>query len=172
VSSSTSSIEVADPAGVVVGVVGKPHGLDGSFHVLQPRPGALALGAALTVSGRTAEVTRLAGTDDRPIVRLDLAGDREAAAALRGADLVMARDAVGPLEEDEFWAEELEGCAVVDGDRPVGVVRRLLGLPSCDVLEVEREGGGDLLVPLVRDAVRAIDVEARTIDVDLAFLGE
>jgi 16S rRNA processing protein RimM len=40
-------------------------------------------------------------------------------------------------------------------------------------LEVERTGGaGDLLVPLVGDAVRAVDVEARSIDVDLAFLGE
>ena len=40
------------------------------------------------------------------------------------------------------------------------------------MLEVEREGGGELLVPLVRDAVRSVDVAARRIDVDLAFLGE
>jgi ribosomal 30S subunit maturation factor RimM len=39
------------------------------------------------------------------------------------------------------------------------------------VLEVEREGE-DLLVPLVADAVRSVDVEERRIDVDLAFLGE
>ena len=30
----------------------------------------------------------------------------------------------------------------------------------------------ELLVPLVRDAVRSVDVAARRIDVDLAFLGE
>ena len=29
-----------------------------------------------------------------------------------------------------------------------------------------------LLVPMVRDAVRSVDVEARRVDVDLAFLGE
>ena len=29
-----------------------------------------------------------------------------------------------------------------------------------------------LLVPLVRDAVRDVDLDARVIDVDLAFLGE
>jgi 16S rRNA processing protein RimM len=54
----------------------------------------------------------------------------------------------------------------------VGVVRRMLTLPSVDVLEVERDGAGDLLVPLVRDAVRAVDVAGRRIDVDLAFLGD
>ena len=31
---------------------------------------------------------------------------------------------------------------------------------------------GELLVPMVRDAVREIDVAARRIDVDLDFLGE
>jgi 16S rRNA processing protein RimM len=61
---------------------------------------------------------------------------------------------------------------VLDGDRPVGVVRELRPLPSCDVLEVAREGAEDLLVPLIRDAVRSVDVEAREIDVDLVFLGE
>ncbi len=75
-----------------------------------------------------------------------------------------------PLGEDEWWAEDLEGCTVHDGGRRVGTVRRLLALPSCEVLEVEREDG-ELLVPLVSDAVRAVDVAGRTIDVDLRFLG-
>ena len=59
-----------------------------------------------------------------------------------------------------------------DGAVAVGEVRRLLALPSCEVLEVARPGSADLLVPLVRDAIRMIDVEERRIDVDLAFLGE
>ena len=49
----------------------------------------------------------------------------------------------------------------------------MLSLPSCEVLEVTREGdGGELLVPLVGDAVREVDLEGRSIDVDLRFLGE
>jgi hypothetical protein len=48
----------------------------------------------------------------------------------------------------------------------------LRALPSCEVLEVARARAGDLLVPLIRDAVRAVDIDARVIDVDLAFLGE
>ncbi len=60
----------------------------------------------------------------------------------------------------------------MDGDLEVGVVRALVGLPSCEVLEVERPGAADLLVPMVRDAIRGVDVSARVIDVSLAFLGE
>jgi len=48
----------------------------------------------------------------------------------------------------------------------------MAALPSCEVLEVDRPDGSELLVPLVRDAIRSIDVAARRIDVDLRFLGE
>jgi 16S rRNA processing protein RimM len=48
----------------------------------------------------------------------------------------------------------------------------MLPLPSCEALEVERDEGGGLLVPMVRDAIRSVDMAARRIDVDLSFLGE
>jgi ribosomal 30S subunit maturation factor RimM len=38
------------------------------------------------------------------------------------------------------------------------------------VLEVEREGRETLLVPLVGDAVRSIDVEVGRVEVDCRFL--
>jgi 16S rRNA processing protein RimM len=133
----------------------------------------LALGGRVEVAGRARRIARRAGTDARPIVRLEDVTGRDAAEALRGRPLLVAREALPALSEDEYWAHELEGCAVVDGDVAVGVVRRMLTLPSVDVLEVERAGGaGELLVPLVRDAVRAVDVAGRRIDVDLAFLGD
>lgn len=77
------------------------------------------------------------------------------------------------LEEDEWWVEDLEGCTVLDGEITVGTVRRVLALPSCDVLEVARASDGtDLLVPLIGDAVRSVDIERAEIEVDLRFLGE
>ncbi len=156
----------------MVGVVGRPHGLDGSFHVSRPRPELLERGAEVIVAGAPRIVERRAGTPQRPIIRLSAASTREAAEALRGAELRVDRSALPPLGEDEFWVEQLEGCTVVDGGRTIGVVRRLLAYPSCELLEVAREGAPDLLVPLVRDAVRRVDPDARVIEVDLAFLGE
>jgi 16S rRNA processing protein RimM len=147
--------------------VGRPHGLDGSFHVTRPVPDLLAVGGAVLVSGATHRIERVAGTADRPIVRLDGCSSREAAETLRGADLLVPATDAPPLEEDEFWAHELEGCVVVDGSRRVGVVSRLVALPSCEALEVD-----GVLIPLVRDAIRSIDVKARRIDVDMGFLGE
>ena len=84
----------------------------------------------------------------------------------------MARSEAPELGPDEWWAEDLEGCAVRDASGGVGTVRRLLALPSCEVLEVRAPTAArDLLVPLVSDAVRAVDVEQRTIEIDLAVPG-
>jgi len=154
------------------GRVGRPHGLDGSFHVKRPDARLLAGADELWVNGRRERVERRAGTDERPILRLAGHAGRDAAAALHGAALEIPLDRAPALEPDEYWAHDLVGCAVWDGGRRVGEVRRMLPLPSCEALEVARDGGGELLVPMVRDAIRAIDVSARRIDVDLSFLGE
>jgi 16S rRNA processing protein RimM len=154
------------------GRVGRAHGLDGSFIVTRPRPPLLVMGATLRVAERDHEIVRRAGTDPKPIVRLEGIDSREAAEEVRGAELLAARAAAPELEDGEYWPEDLEGCTVTDGDLAVGVVRQLIGYPSVDVLEVERPGAPDLLVPMVRDAIRSIDVAARRIDVSLPFLGE
>jgi 16S rRNA processing protein RimM len=142
-------------------VVGRPHGLDGSFHV--SRAGALAEGLTVIVRGEPRVIARFAGTPERPIVRLEGSSSREDAEALKRADLLVP----DVLEEGEYWASDLVGCAVVDGARDVGVVARMVALPSCEALEV-----GEVLIPMVRDAIRSIDLEARRIDVDMEFVGE
>jgi 16S rRNA processing protein RimM len=157
---------------IEAGRVGRPHGLDGSFHVTRPDARLLAGCEEVWVDGRRARIDRRAGTAERPILRLAGHAGREAAEALRGAPLAIPVDRAPALEQDEYWAHELAGCSVWDGERRVGEVRRMVPLPSCEALEVARAGGGDLLVPMVRDAIRSVDVTARRIDVDLAFLGE
>ena len=154
------------------GRVGRPHGLDGSFHVTRPSGQLLQNAQTVMVDDRELEITRRAGTPQRLILRLEAHESREDAEALRGKDLLVARVEAPELGPDEWWAEDLVGCAVHDGDRQVGTVRQLVELPSCEMLEVERAGGGELLVPLVNDAVREVDLERRSIDVDLRFLGE
>ena len=132
------------------------------------KPLAEALSAdAFRVGDRTTEVVRRSGTAAKPILRLDAFSSRTEIEAVRGEPLWVEREALPPLEEDEFWADDLVGLRVVDGDREIGVVERVRELPSCEVLEV-----GELLIPLIDDAVRAVDLEAGVVDVDMEFLGE
>jgi 16S rRNA processing protein RimM len=117
------------------------------------------------LAGERVPLTRRAGTPEKPILRIEGCGDREGAEALRGSELRVPVEDAPALEQGEFWASDLEGCRVTDGDVEVGVVARMIALPSCEALEV-----GDRLIPLVRDAVSSVDIEGRRIDVDLGFV--
>jgi 16S rRNA processing protein RimM len=146
--------------------------------VTAPRPRLLTVGTSVTVAGRSAEIVRRAGTDRRPIVRLEGVDDREGADALRGMTLNVEEIEAPALGEGEWWAHELEGCTVVDGGRLIGTVQRMIELPSCEALEVRRETTGSqppgalLIVPMVKDAIRRMAVADRRIEVDMSFLGE
>ncbi len=146
---------------VPVGRVGRAHGRDGSFHVEAPGH-ALTEGTELTVAGQAAVVERRAGTDDRPLIKLSAVHGREAAAALRG-EALLAAQADAPLAEGEWLAEDLVGC-LIEG---LGEVRRVVSAPSCDVLEVGDDG---VLIPFIAEAIRSIDPQARSIELDRRFL--
>jgi 16S rRNA processing protein RimM len=149
------------------GRVGRPHGLDGSFHVTRPRAVLLVPGRTVRVGEDDREIVRRAGTAERPILRLEGVDDRPGIEALRGAELLVARGDAPKLPPGEYWAEDLEGCLVVTPEgRELGRVAQMRALPSCEVLEV-----GDLLVPMVADAVLDVSLQERRIVVDARFLG-
>lgn len=143
------------------GRVGRPHGLDGSFHV-EDAEHPLREGTEVVVGDQRAAIERRAGTDARPLIRVTGVGDRGAAQGLRGETILVpgGREELAP---DQWYDDDLIGCRI----ERLGEVRAVLHGPSCDVLEVGEEG---FLVPLVRDAVLEVDVSARRIEVDHAFL--
>lgn len=152
--------------------MGRPHGKEGAFTVAEPteRLELLDPGRRVVVGGRDMKVAWRKGTAERPLVKLEETDGRTAAEAMRGDAIEVPRAEVGALAEGEFLVDDLVGCAVVDGARAVGTVRDVLLLPAADVLEVAPDGGDALLVPLVADAVRSVDVDGRRIDVDMTFV--
>jgi len=147
---------------VSAGRVGRAHGRDGSFYVSHADH-ALPVGTHLRIGSSDHEVVRRAGTDDRPIIRLTGIEDREAVVALQG-EVLLIDAAESPLEDDEYLVSDLVGCEVPG----VGYVERVLDAPSCALLEVGQDG---VLIPLVSDAVKRVDLERKVIEVDREFLG-
>ena len=143
---------------VTAGWVGKAHGLDGSFYV-EGASEPLAEGTRVVLAERTYEVARRAGTDARPLIRLTRLDDPR---PLRDQPLLVETS----LEEGEWLAADLVGCAVPDHGRVV----RILDGPSCSVLELE-DGS---LVPFVSDAIRSVSLspdQGGEIRIDEHFLG-
>ncbi len=156
---------------IQIGVVGKPHGVRGGFHLdgCIDAP-ALVPGLALQIGKQGFELASRGGTDKRPIVALRGIDDRDAIAEFRGEPVTAARGDLTPLADGEWYADDLVGLPVEDRrGRALGLVQRLTNLPSVDVLEVGSGEDAALQVPMVRDAIVSIDAE-RGVVVDAEFL--
>jgi len=156
---------------VSIAYVARAHGLNGELRVhphnettdalrrramvvLRPKGGAdraVELGAVRAVPGAF-------------LVTLDGVTSREAADALRGAELLVERDALAPPEEGEFYAVDVEGARVelADGTH-VGTVIGLRDYPSVNALAVTQTDGTEIEVPLVEAYVSKIDIAARLV---------
>jgi 16S rRNA processing protein RimM len=146
---------------VVVGRVGKSHGLDGSFVVenASDAPERFELGTELIVEGEPAKVVARRHARGRPVIRLD----RRVA---RGAQLEIPREALAPAGEDEYYVFQLVGLRVQeDGGDELGTVTDVLPGVANDVLELD----SGIALPMVEDCVRAVDLSAGRILVAPGF---
>ncbi|MEO6867932.1 MAG: ribosome maturation factor RimM [Gaiellales bacterium] len=126
-------------------------------------------------TGDEYEVTfaSIRGHESAPIVAIDGVDDRSGAEAFRGALVCVPRELLPEPDEDEYFLADLVGCIVYDSatDAPIGTVETADALPANVVLTIARTEGDNFLAPLAGDAVPFVDVEARRITVDTAFLG-
>lgn len=158
---------------VAVGVVGKPLGLRGEVYVqADPDLGVeFAPGAAFTAGADTLTVATSRLHGNRRVLRFDGVETREAAEALRGRVLTVARDDLD-LESDAFWADELIGRPVVTAaGAPVGTVTGVADGAAHDYLLVAGEGGGELLIPAV-DQLVEVTAERIVVQPVPGLLGE
>jgi 16S rRNA processing protein RimM len=119
-----------------------------------------AVGARLIAGGAEAEVVLARrGGGGRRVIRLDCE-------VARGLPLEVATTALPATDADEYYVFELLGLEVVEeGGRGLGRVASVDPGVANDVLALE----GGLLLPLVGECVRDIDLEARRILVAPGF---
>lgn len=150
---------------VLVGTLGRPHGLKGelSVHVRTDEPDRrLAPGAAVLLDNRReARVASARWHSGVLLVRFEGSSDRTAAEALRGVELWarVPADEV-PADSDDYYDRQLVGLAVRDAaGETVGTIAGVLHLPAQDVLRV-RTPSGERLVPFVSQLVPEVDLVA------------
>jgi len=147
---------------VVVGKVGRPHGLDGAFFVEQPSDDGRWFQAGARLWVRDEElvvVDARRGAGGRPVIRLE----REVP---RGAELEVPVEALPPTEEGEYYAFQLVGLEVVEeGGRSLGRVVAVEPGVANDALALD----SGLLLPIVEACVRHIDLDVGRILVAPGF---
>ena len=110
---------------------------------------------------RDVKLARVRPVSNALLVKIDGVESRDAAEAMRGAQVCVARADFPPLEEGEFYACDIEGAeaSLVSGE-VIGSVKCIQSYPSCTVMVIERAEGGPVIeVPLVDGYVASVDVE-------------
>jgi 16S rRNA processing protein RimM len=156
----------ADLVEVVVGVLGRAHGVRGDVAVdlrTDEPERRFAPGARLRVEGTRRELSVASARwhSGRLLVHFDELPDRTAVEAARG--LVLVTDVAAderPEDEGEYYDRQLVGLAVVTTDgTPVGRVLDVLHPGPQDLLELET-AAGTRLVPFVEALVPEVDLAA------------
>jgi 16S rRNA processing protein RimM len=142
---------------VVVGRVGRPHGVRGEVTVLPAGDdlGDYERGTVLRAGERDLEVRSARPYRDRGLI-VAFAGirDRSAAETLRGALLTREAARRRALAEGEFWSSSLVGLeAVTPAGAPLGLVTGVVVGGLQDRLVVTTPSGREVEVPFVEGMV-------------------
>jgi len=149
---------------ILMGVIGRPHGVRGLLRVnaFTEDPEALANYRLTDKAGRVftlewvaeniAQISEVTDAGPRKIT------DRNAAERLTNTELFAPRDALPEVEEDEFYLADLVGLrAQSEAGEVLGTIAAVHDYGGGTSLEI---APGALLVPFTRVAVPVVDLAA------------
>ncbi|HTW88999.1 MAG TPA: ribosome maturation factor RimM [Candidatus Binataceae bacterium] len=171
------------PGGLRIGVIAGPHGLRGAVRMRPDNPDSNALIPGMRVrleapAGRPGQPIADHRIDEHRIVEIAPLGhgtlkltltdinDADASAALKGRIVTIDAADLPAAKPGEFYYFQALGCAVVTADgQALGTVVEIFQTGANDVMVV-RDGAREILVPVIADVVRAVDLEKRRVTID------
>lgn len=103
------------------------------------------------------------------ILKLKGVNDRNAAEALKERDIYMNEEDLPELPEDTFYVRDLMGCEVRIGKTGavIGTIREVLQGAAQDIYVITLKNGKEAMIPAVAEFIKDVDMEARTVTVEL-----
>ena len=150
------------PIGAIVG----PQGLKGQFKVkpFTATPRSLSAYGPVTTDNGLQLMLQIISVNSKglAIVRAKGVDTREAAEALRGVTLLVARDRLPALDNGEFYHADLLGMTVNNQDGIwIGGLVAIHNFGAGDIAELTPDLGPTIMVPFGGDRLISIDFEAK-----------
>ncbi len=138
-------------------------GLQGAVKVktFTASPQALTdYGALQDKNGKAFTITAFRpGKPGEAVISLGGINSRQAAEALKGTELFIARDRLPKADDEEFYHADLIGLEAQDSEgRVLGKITALHNYGAGDIVEITRPDGDHVLLAFTRETVPTIDV--------------
>ena len=149
---------------VLLAVVIAPQGLKGAVKakLFTATPDSLMRYPVLhDGDGRRFTITAFrAGKPGEAVMSFQGIESREAAEALKGIGLYIARDMLPKTSKEEFYHADLIGLEAQDPEgRIIGKLAAIHNFGAGDVIEIARPDGDNVLLAFTRETVPLIDIE-------------
>jgi 16S rRNA processing protein RimM len=157
-------------ARILMGVIGRPHGVRGFVHVVSHTADPVALAAyspLLDEKGREVLLTWRGPGIAAVTIDGHAVTERNAAEQLTNLRLFVPRDRLPNPDEDEYYLADLVGLAAEGAAGPVGRVTAVHDYGAGASLEIARDDGGAILVPFTRQAVPVVDLAAGRVVIEV-----
>jgi 16S rRNA processing protein RimM len=156
-----------------IGRIAGPHGLRGALRLRPDDPDSQTIATLkrvfIEIGGETTEFrVAAASIAGRGAARIQLEGitSIDRAEALKGAAVMAAESDLPPPAANEFYYHQAVGCEVVLGDgTSIGTIAEVFATGANDVFVV-RGNGREVLVPVIADVVKSIDIAGRRVTID------
>lgn len=157
-----------------VGVITSPHGVHGEvkvFPTTDDNKRFQQLSTCFIDTGKQLLPVKKTGCKffkNMVILRFESFDNMNAVEGFRQCPILVTRDQAVLLEEDECFIADIIGCLVVteEGER-LGILDAVLTTGANDVYVVKKDNGKELLIPVIKQCVKEINVDAQRITVKL-----
>ena len=155
---------------IKLGKITAPQGIKGEVRVY-PYTDELTrfseIGSVL-LDGKKCRLQSVRYMKNMAVLKIEGIDDRNAAEAARNKELLLAREDLWDQPEDTYFIQDIIGSSVFTepGD-PVGTLKDILSRPAQDLYEIEKPDGSTFLLPAVKEFIKHVDPDKKTITVHL-----
>jgi len=171
---NSGSLKSSEPEFLVIGRLGKSHGLQGEMRMdlFSDFPERLKHGKKVFIGSYHKEITintfRLSG--NRCLISFTGFEQLEKITELRSQLVFVKTDQIPDLPEGDYYHHDLIGMKVIDEDqKELGILTEILSTGSNDVylIKPNLERQKELLIPAIKSVIVQVDIHSKTMTVKL-----
>ena len=152
-----------------IGIVAGVHGVNGDLKVYpySNDPENLSRQKFFLVDGKKYDVLSARLQGKFLVLHLKGIESMNEAEAMKNTVLHLPREFAAPLDEGEYYIEDLIGCEVYENSILLGKIDDILETGSNDVYSVINDNGAEILIPVLKTVVIDIDIDLKRVEVKL-----